>query len=214
VVARILGILFFAALAGLLVLAGMLASLVRQHRRAGQVRWPRFGALVGGLLYSPLCKLSRLFGKPTQVLDLFLIDAANAVMARAFAAAGPSRMLVGPQCLRAGDCQARLDPVEGYRCLRCGRCAVADLSRLAEETGFRLFIVPGDRMAKRLAERYAVDAAIGIACPTELSLALLAGLRMGVASAGVPLDRDGCFETAVDLERVKEAMRRCGSSSK
>jgi hypothetical protein len=80
--------------------------------------------------------------------------------------------------------------------------------------GFRLFIVPGDRFAKRLAERYAVDAAIGVACPAELSMALLAGMKMGVPSAGVPLSRDGCFETDVDTEAVKEAMRRCGSSSK
>lgn len=212
--ARILGLLFFAAVVAVVVLAGVLLVLLRHHRHTGRLRWPRFCALFGGLLYSPLCKLLRLFDKPTQVLDLFLIDAANAVMAKRFAEAGPSRMLVGPQCLRAGDCEARLDPVKGYLCTRCGRCAFADLSRLAEEMGFRFFIVPGDRFAKRLAERYAVDAAIGVACPAELSLALIAGLKMGVASAGVPLSRDGCFETDVDTELVKEAMRRCGTSSK
>ncbi|NQT54180.1 DUF116 domain-containing protein [bacterium] len=212
--ARILGLLFLAAVAAAVILAGVLLVLVRDFRRTGRLRWPRFSAVACGLLYSPLCKWFRLFGKPTQVLDLFLIDAANAAMARRFAAAGPSRLLVGPQCLRAGGCEARLDPAEGYQCTRCGRCAFADLSRLAEELGFKLFIVPGDRFAKRLAERYAADAAIGIACPAELSMALLAGMKMGVASAGVALARDGCFETEVDLELVEETMRRCGHSSK
>jgi uncharacterized protein len=213
VVARILGLVFFAALLALAILAGMLLVLRWRYGRTGRLRAPRFCALVGGLLYSPLSKLFRLFGKPTQGLDLFLIDAANAVMARAFAAAGPTRLLVGPQCLRSGACQARLDPVEGYRCTQCGRCVFADLTRLAEATGFRLFIVPGDRMVKRLIRRTAVDAAIGIACPAELSLALVAAMKMGVPSVGVPLSRDGCFETEVDVELVKEAMRRCGSSS-
>jgi hypothetical protein len=177
------------------------------------VVWPRVSAFAAGLLYSPLSVILRLFGKPTQVLDLFLIDAANAAMADAFARAGSSRMLVGPQCLRAGDCEAPLDPLEGYRCRRCGRCPFGELGKVAEQCGFRMFIVPGDRFAKRLAEELDADAAIGVACPAELSLALVAGMKMGVASKGVPLRRDGCFETDVDVEQVKEAMRRCGASS-
>jgi hypothetical protein len=52
-----------------------------------------------------------------------------------------------------------------------------------------------------------------MACPTDLSQALVVGMRMGVATVGVPLQRDGCFETEVDVELVKEAMRRCGVSS-
>lgn len=211
---RIVGLLFFAGLALAVASAALLLALLAVHRRTGRLWLPRFAALAGGLLYSPLCKLLRLFGKPTKVLDLFLVDTANALMADAFARAGPSRILVGPQCLRAGECKARLDPQEGYVCVRCGRCAFAELSRTAEDAGFKLFIVPGDRFAVRLARRYAADAALGIACPCELGLALLLGRKMGVASQGVTLSRDGCFETEVDVERVKEVMRRCGSSSR
>ena len=210
---RVVGVVFAIGAAAFVAL--LVASLVHLaiYRRTGRVGWARFSAFAGGLLYSPLSTLLRLFGKPTQVLDRFVIDAANAVMAPAFARAGPERMVVMPQCMRAGDCKARLHPLEGYQCLRCGRCPLGELSQAAEEHGFRFFIVPGDRFAKRLATRYAVDAAIGVACPDELSSALLAGKHMGVASTGVTLDRDGCFETEVNVERVKEAMRRCGSSS-
>jgi len=213
VVHRILGLLFFTGFAAFVALLGTSLALLAIYRRTGRLRWPRLATFAGGLLYSPLCKLLRLFGKPTQVLDLFLIDAANAAMADAFARAGPVRMIVGPQCMRSADCEAPLHPLEGYRCLRCGRCPFAELGAAAEKMGFRLFIVPGDRFAKRLAERLGADAALGVACPPELSLALIAGKRMGVASAGVPLRVDGCFETDVDVEKVKEAMRRCGSSS-
>jgi hypothetical protein len=210
---RILGLLCVAGAGLVCALVAVSLALLTVYRRTGRLWWPRLSAFAGGLLYSPLSKLLRLFGKPTQGLDLFLIDAANAVMADRFARAGPARMLVMPQCMRAGDCKAPLHPLEGYQCLRCGHCSLAELSRVAEEHGFRCFIVPGDRYAKRLAKRYAVDAAIGVACPTELSEAMLAGWRMGVAAAGVPLSRDGCFETDVELERVEEAMRRCGSLS-
>ena len=210
---RVLGLLCVVGAAGFVAL--LIASLVwlGVYQRTGQVRLPRVSAVVGGLLYSPLSVVLRFFGKPTQVLDLFVIDAANAVMARAFAQAGPERMVVMPQCMRAGDCKATLHPADGYQCRRCGKCPLGELSLAAEELGFRFFIVPGDRYAKRLARRFAVDAAIGVACPPELSSALLASMRMGVAAVGVPLARDGCFETDSDTEQVKEAMRRCGSSS-
>jgi len=210
---RVVGLVFLAGVAALVVLSGAALALLRVYRRTGRLRWPRLSVFVASLLYSPLCMLLRLFGNPTQALDLFLIDAANAVMAEAFGRAGPVRLLVGPQCLRAGDCKAPLHPIEGYQCQRCGRCPFAELAEGAEKTGFRLFIVPGDRFARRLAEQLGADGAIGIACPAELSLALVAGLRMRVPSEGVPLCRDGCFETDVDVEQVKEAMGRCGASS-
>jgi hypothetical protein len=213
VVYRILGLACVAGAAGLLILVAASLALLSYYRRTGRVLWPRLSACVGGLLYSPLCVVLRLFGKPTQVLDLLIIDAVNAVLADRYAQAGPSRLLVMPQCLRAGDCQATLHPELGYQCRRCGKCLLGELSEAAEAHGFRFFIVPGDRYARRLIRQFAADAALGVACPCELSLALVAGMRMGVAAQGVPLATDGCFETAVDAERVKEALRRCGSSS-
>ena len=210
---RILGLVCVAGAVAFVALLAASLALFAVYRRRGQVAWPRVSAFAAGLLYSPLSVILRLFGKPTQVLDLFVIDAANAVMAEAFAQAGPERMLVLPQCMRAGDCPAKLHPIDGYLCERCGKCPLAELSRVAEERGFRFFIVPGDRYAKRLAKQSAADAAIGVACPCELSGAMIAGMRMGVAAMGVPLARDGCFETEVDVEQVKDAMRRCGSSS-
>lgn len=209
---RILGLLCVGGAVAFLALLAASLVLLTIYRRQGRLPWPRVSAFVGGLLYSPLSVVLRLFGKSTQVLDLFLIDAANAVMANAFATAGPERMIVMPQCMRASGCKAKLHPMDGYICVRCGRCRLGELSKVAEENGFRFFIVPGDRYAKRLLKRFAADAAIGVACPCELSAALLAGLKMGVAAMGVPLGRDGCFETDVDIDQVKDAIRRCGKS--
>ena len=210
---RVVGLAFIVGVAVFAALIAVSLALLASYRRTGRVRWPRLSALAGGLLYSPLCKLFRLFGKPTQVLDLFVIDAANAAMAAAFARAGPVRVVFGPQCLRAADCPAPLHPEEGYRCQRCGRCRFGELAEAAEAMGFDLYIVPGDRFAKRIAKRLRIDAAVAVACPSELSQAMSVGPRMGFVVAGIPLRRDGCFETDVDVDRVKEAMRRCGKLS-
>jgi len=214
VVYRIAGLIVLAAVAVFAALLALALVLLAIYRRTGRLHWPRFAAFAGSLVYSPLCKLFQLFGKPTQVFDLYLIDAANAVMAESFATAGPSRVLVAPQCMRSGDCKAALHPVDGYLCVGCGRCSFGEIFDEARRLGFHVHIVPGDRFALRLLKKHRADAAVGVACPAELSEALLAALRMGVPSEGVPLHQDGCFETSVDVERVKEAMRRCGMSSK
>jgi len=179
---RILGLLCVLGAAALAALLAVSLALLTYYRRTGRVLWPRFSVFLCGLLYSPLSVLLRLFGKPTQVLDLLLIDAANAVMADAFAHAGPERLLVMPQCLRSGQCKATLDQALGYQCKRCGKCPLGELSKLAEAEGFRFFIVPGDRYAKRLIRDFAADAAIGVACPCELSEAPAASRRMWTSS--------------------------------
>ncbi len=208
-----LGLLSVAAALGFVALLATTLVLLALHRPGRRVAWPRVACLGGWLLHSPLSAAIRLAGRQPEVLDLFLIEAANAAMARSFARAGPVRMLAAPQCLRSGECRAPLDPRDGYRCRRCGKCPLGELGLAAEQTGFQFFIVPGDRMVKRLAHRLGAHAAIGVACPAELSGAMLAGMRMGVAAIGVPLACDGCFETSVDIERVKDAMGRCGTRS-
>lgn len=211
---RILGLASVVAAAGSLLLLAATLALFLIHRRRGRVFWPRMAVLGASLLYSPVSLILRAWGKHLRGLDLFMVEGANAAMAGAFARAGPERMLAVPQCLRSRECRAPLHPAEGYRCLGCGRCPLGDLRQAAEQAGFRFFVVPGDRMVKRLARQLRVDAAIGVACPGELSGAMVAGMRMGVAAAGVPLACDGCFETRVDIGLVKDAMRRCGVSWK
>ncbi|MBM4034600.1 MAG: DUF116 domain-containing protein [Planctomycetes bacterium] len=208
-----IGVASAVAALGLAGLAGATLALLAVYGRSGRVVWPRAGVLGGRLLHAPLAFLVRAVGGRPGLLDLFVIESANAAMARRFARAGPVRMLAVPQCLRSGECAARLHPDDGYRCQGCGKCPLAALDRAAAERGFRLFIVPGGGMARRLVRRLGVDAALGVACPSELRRALLAVRSMGVPAVGVPLASGGCFETRVDLGRVREAMERCGSAS-
>lgn len=207
-----LGLLFLAVAAGLVCLLAATVAMLVAYRRSGRVLWPRAAVVGGALLYSPLALVLRRLGRDARVLDHFLIEAANRVGAAAFSHAGPRRLLAVPQCLRAGDCRAALDPRLGYRCVRCGRCKLGELAERAEREGFHFCIAPGDGCVKRLARELGIDAAIGVACAAELSGAMLAGLRMGVASRGVPLASDGCFETSADFDRVTEAMAQCGAS--
>lgn len=175
--------------------------------RTEKIYLPRLSECLAYIFYKPISTLSR----KHEHFDRYLIECENRVMQERFRRVRGKKILVAPQCLRAGDCPATLDPKMGYICKDCGRCVIAKLSKEAKKLGFEFYIVPGDSFVKRIAKERKPAGAIGIACTGELSRTLGVGMRMGVASAGVPLLRDGCFMTEVDPDAVLEKMRECGS---
>jgi hypothetical protein len=199
------------ALAALFIFGWM---SVAAFKRSGRVGWPRLTLASLKFFYSPLAAIQDRLGAPA-VVDGLLVSAVNQVMAARFKDAGPRRMVFVPQCLRAPGCRARLDSRLGYICDRCGACPIAPISEGAEAKGYSVFIVPGDSFVKRIVRNERPDAVIGVACHEELSMAMLAGMRMRVICAGVMLKKSGCFNTDVDVEKVLKMMdgEECSNSS-
>lgn len=204
-----------AAVAVLLVVLFVFGLVsVTQFKRSGRVMTPKLTLASMKFFYSPLGAIQERLGAPT-IVDELLVAAVNQVMASRFKGAGPRRMIFLPQCLRAPGCRARLDSRLGYICDRCGACPIAPISKGADEKGYSVFIVPGDSFVKRIVRNEHPDAVIGVACHEELSMAMLAGMRMRVICAGVMLKKSGCFNTDVDVEKVLNLMdgEECSNSS-
>ncbi len=198
---KIAGVAALSLLGAFLALLSWVLISVLCFRLRGQVLLPQLTLFALKFTYSPAKSIISMFGD-SLIVDASLIAAVNASMKKSFANAGPRRMLFAPQCLRSPECKARLDSRFGYVCVECGKCVIAQISAHAQRRGYRVFIVPGDRFVKRVVKEHPPDAVIGIACLGELSMAMLAGLRMGVACSGIPLTRSGCFCTEVSLDAV------------
>ncbi|MEW6442985.1 MAG: polyprenyl synthetase family protein [bacterium] len=110
-----------------------------------------------------------------------------------------------PHCLKSRDCVGT-NGEEGLRCARCGRCAVAGLLEEAEATGVQAFCVPGGSLVAKLVEKHRPRALIGVACQKEILLALKLLHNRGVLFQVFPLDRDGCFETALDASPLRDLL--------
>ena len=50
-------------------------------------------------------------------------------------------------------------------------------------------------------------AAVGVACYKECVLGHVVLLKLGIAGQAIPLLRDGCIDTIVDIEHVKRILR-------
>ncbi|MDA8104022.1 MAG: DUF116 domain-containing protein [Nitrospiraceae bacterium] len=115
-------------------------------------------------------------------------------------------LLLLPHCLQTSECAIRLTH-NIYNCERCGRCEIRDLISIAEENGLNLFVATGGTIARKIVMEARPEAIVAIACERDLSSGLVDTYPIPVL--GVSNDRPfgPCFNTSVDLEKVKEAIR-------
>ncbi len=119
----------------------------------------------------------------------------------------PRRLLLLPQCLRdRATCPAVMDEF-GLLCEDCGRCAIGKLLAEAENLGYVTLVAEGTRMVAPLLERGLVDAVVGVGCLSSLERLFPSVTAAALPGVAIPLVRDGCDRTAVDLDWVRDAVR-------
>lgn len=142
-----------------------------------------------------------------RFLDFVTILVANALW-RDTVAAVPfeRRVFLLPQCLRAKDvCEADIDEF-GLLCMQCGGCPIGRLQEEAEELGYVCLVAEGTTVVTRLLAGGKVDAVIGVSCLDTLERTFPHMATHAVPGIAIPLLRDGCEATDVDVEWVREAL--------
>ncbi len=158
--------------------------------------------------YLQIKRLANNFGLGEKIIDQVGIDIRNHLFREEFAKISPQdKILVLPQCIRDLNCPARLDPASGIKCRECGKCVIKELKEEADRLGYRLYVVPGGRFVERIVKAVRPKAALGVACHKDLNLAMHEISRANIIVQGVPLMRDGCMNTAVDLKELLRLMR-------
>jgi hypothetical protein len=123
------------------------------------------------------------------------------------------RVLLLPHCLRPSqDCPGKMTK-QGLDCTGCTRveCAIHQLRATAAEAGYEsksICVAPGGRLAIRFLAEHQPASVVAIACDKELEEGLEAIAQMEwehsePTVAVVPLLRDGCVDTEVDIELAR-----------
>lgn len=114
------------------------------------------------------------------------------------------RIFLLPRCLRQVSlCQARQDEL-GLLCGECGNCSIAGLLRLAEDLGYVALVTEGTTITSRIIESGKVDAVIGVGCMDVLQKMFAAVTKYSIPGIGIPLLTNGCADTTVDIEWIKQ----------
>jgi hypothetical protein len=158
--------------------------------------------------YFQLKKLAKKFGLGERIVDIVGIEVRNNLSFKKFAKIKPKdRILIVPQCLRHAKCPARLDSMTGIACKECGLCILKDLKAEAERLGYGFYIVPGGRFVQRIVKAVRPKAALGVACTKDLNLAMHELANCKTIVQGVPLVKDGCVQTQVNVEELLRRLR-------
>ncbi|MFH1127206.1 MAG: DUF116 domain-containing protein [archaeon] len=116
------------------------------------------------------------------------------------------RILLAPHCLRSLDCPAP-STRKGIQCKSCGRCPYAEIKKEADKLGMKLYILAGSSAVKHIADTEKFEGALLLACNYELNKVMRYLAPYNIVPYGVPLTKDGCFDTKANLERLYGAMR-------
>ncbi len=168
---------------------------------------PKLLLFTTDLFYGPFKKLAEKLGFDSTLVDHISVEVRNKVNKKEFDSIdNKDKIIVLPHCLRHPTCPATLER-SGLDCTLCNKCVIGVIKAKGEEIGYSVYIIPGSTFIKGIAERKKFKAVLGVACYQDLNLAMMSLDKF--CPQGVPLSRDGCYKTKVDLKAVYERMGIC-----
>lgn len=118
-------------------------------------------------------------------------------------------LLLLPHCLQINECNIRLTH-NIYNCEGCGRCEIKDLIDVADENNLKLFVATGGTIARKIVMELKPEAIVAVACERDLSSGLVDTYPIPIFGISNIRPYGPCFNTEVDLDKVKEAIRLFG----
>jgi len=116
------------------------------------------------------------------------------------------RILMLPKCVQSSKrCKAESDAL-GLLCEGCGNCAVGGIQDEAEALGYVVLVAEGTTAVSALLARGEADTIIGVSCLPALEKLFRPQTAHAIPGLAIPLLRDGCVDTEVDLNWVREIM--------
>ncbi|NOR84921.1 DUF116 domain-containing protein [archaeon] len=196
-----IGKLAVVLLAAIIIISAfvLLVAVISFKRR--KLLFPKTILFILDVLYTPAKIICQTFFIRETLIDEILIEFRNAVLLEKYKQTTGKKILIGPHCMRHPNCKSRCDPQIGYVCTKCGLCKYAKIKKACEDAGYLLFIIPGDRFVKKIVKLHKPKKVLGIACFEELNESMHA-ISTILPVQGIPLLRDGCYNTDVDLKAV------------
>ena len=142
--------------------------------------------------------------------DLIEVQAVNLLERRRFTQA-KKRALFLPHCSRKymdNRCEAFFDAsVPSYTCAHCSNdCLINKADRLARKKGYDVYILPGSSCIPKILKTNGYEGVVGVACGEEIRMSSDALDSMKVAIQAIPLIKNGCANTAFNMETLASVL--------
>jgi hypothetical protein len=142
--------------------------------------------------------------------DFIDLQAVNLMERRKFLKA-KKRVLLLPHCSRKymdNRCQAQFDAsIPSYTCAHCSEdCLVNKAENFAKKKGYDVYVVPGGSCILKILKANPYEGIVGVACGEEVKMGVDALCSMDVAVQVIPLIKNGCANTAFNMETLAKTL--------
>ena len=201
---QIFGQIVFILAIVLLTLLSVTLILGKLLLKEDKLVFPKLLLFTIDMFYGIFKKFSENVGVDGKIVDQIGVEVRNKVNEKVYKHVEPQeKIVVLPHCLRSTECEAKLES-SGLVCNNCNRCVIGVIKNKAEEKGFQVFIIPGSTFLKKIIEKNNFKAVLGVACYQDLNLSMMKLSKF--SCQGVPLLKDGCINTKVDVKAVFEKL--------
>jgi hypothetical protein len=142
--------------------------------------------------------------------DFIEVQSVNLLERRRFLQA-KKRALFLPHCSRKymdSRCKAFFDAsIPSYTCAHCSNdCLVNKAERLAKAKGYDVYVIPGGSCISKILKTNQYEGVAGVACGEEIKMSVDALGSMNVAGQAIPLIKNGCANTAFNMETLVQTL--------
>ena len=142
--------------------------------------------------------------------DFIDLQAVNLMERRKFLKS-KKRVLLLPHCSRKymdNRCKASFDAsIPSYTCAHCSPdCLVNKADQLAKKKGYDVYILPGASCVPKILKTHEYEGVVGVACGEEIKMAGDALGSMNIAAQAIPLIKNGCANTAFNMETLVKVL--------
>lgn len=192
----------------LLMGAGLTFLVIGLLRRSASPVVQKIGRNIVDFFYPMTMWVGRLFGVSKEEIEDSYIKINNQMTVSQDRKYRPEEILIlAPHCLQNTNCPHKIT-IDVQNCHRCGKCSVAGLIDIAEETGVNLVVASGGTFARKLAKEYQPKAIVAIACERDLTSGIKDMNAQHIPVVGVLNERPNgpCYNTTVQICKVRQAL--------
>ncbi|MBQ5862138.1 MAG: DUF116 domain-containing protein [Peptococcaceae bacterium] len=192
----------------LLMGAGLTFLVIGLLRRSASPVVQKIGRNIVDFFYPMTMWVGRLIGVSKEEIEDSYIKINNQMTVSQDRKYRPEEILIlAPHCLQNTNCPHKIT-IDVQNCHRCGKCSVAGLLDIAEETGVNLVVASGGTFARKLAKEYQPKAIVAIACERDLTSGIKDMNAQHIPVVGVLNERPNgpCYNTTVQICKVRQAL--------
>jgi hypothetical protein len=162
--------------------------------------------IVAKVLFPFMILMGKLAGVSKEKVQQSFVELNNHLVRSNQHRTRPNRLLILlPHCIQDFDCQIKITG-NIKNCKGCGKCEIKELIELSDQYQVKIAVATGGTLARRIIVENRPEAIVAVACELDLTSGIQDSYPIPVIGILNERPNGPCFNTKVDIQKVKNAI--------